>query len=238
MSRPGARSYAQGVSRVEDLVKRYRQGDTLAVDVISLQVKAGEFFVRLGPSGAGTTTTISILTTPLSPTSGGATIDGSDIIREASAVRRKVGIIFQRPSLDQNLTAEENVRFHAVLYGIFPYAPTYALMARGYRAKVEELARLLGIARDIHNPVKTFSGGMRPKPQILRSFAHAPKVLFLDEPTAGLDVPTRRTLWEHLTEVRRTSGTTVFLTTHYLEEAEEADRICIIDKGKVVSFGT
>ena len=207
--------------RVEDLVKRYRKAETNAVDGISFQVKAGEFFVLLGPNGAGKTTTISILTTTLSPTSGGATIDGSDIIREASAVRRKVGIIFQRPSLDQNLTAEENVRFHAVLYGIFPYAPTYALMARGYRAKVEELARLLGIARDIHKPVKTFSGGMRRKLEIMRSLLHDPKVLFLDEPTAGLDVPTRRTLWEHLTEVRRTSGTTIFLTTHYLEEAEE-----------------
>ena len=224
--------------RVEDHVKRYKKAETNAVDGISFQVKAGEFFVLLGPNGAGKTTTISILTTTLSPTSGGATIDGSDVVREASAVRRKVGIIFQRPSLDQNLTAEENVRFHAVLYGIYPYAPTYALMARGYRAKVEELARLLGIARDIHKPIKTFSGGMRRKLEIMRSLLHDPKVLFLDEPTAGLDVPTRRTLWEHLSEVRRTSGTTIFLTTHYLEEAEEADRICIIDKGKVVSFGT
>ena len=141
--------------RVEDLVKRYKKAEKNAVDGISFQVKAGEFFVLLGPNGAGKTTTISILTTTLSPTSGRATIDGSDIGREASAVRRKVGIIFQRPSLDQNLTAEENVRFHAVLYGIFPYAPTYGLMARGYRGKVEELAKLLGIARDIHKPVKT-----------------------------------------------------------------------------------
>src|SRR5438309_3550519 len=223
---------------VDDLVKRYRKAKVNAVDGISLRVEAGEFFALLGPNGAGKTTTISILTTTLSPTSGRATIDGSDIGREASAVRRKVGIIFQRPSLDQNLTAEENVRFHAVLYGIFPYAPTYGLIARGYRAKVEKLARLLGIARDIHKPVKTFSGGMRRKLRLLRSLLHDPKVLFLDEPTAGLDVPTRRTLWEHLTEVRRASGTTIFLTTHYLEEAEEADRICIIDKGKVVSFGT
>jgi len=194
--------------------------------------------VLLGPNGAGKTTTISILTTTLAPTSGGATIDGSDIVREASAVRRKVGIIFQRPSLDQNLTAEENIRFHAVLYGLYPYAPTYGLMHREYRAQVTELAKLLGIARDIHKPVRTFSGGMRRKLEIMRSLLHDPKVLFLDEPTAGLDVPTRRTLWEHLAEVRRTSGTTIFLTTHYLEEAEDADRVCIIDKGRVVSFGT
>ena len=233
-----SRSYAQGVIRVEDLVKRYKKAETNAVDGISFEVKPGEFFVLLGPNGAGKTTMISILTTTLSPTSGGATIDGSDIVREASAVRRKVGIIFQRPSLDQNLTAEENVRFHAVLYGIYPYAPTYGLMHRDYRGKVEELAKLLGIARDIHKPVRTFSGGMRRKLEIMRSLLHDPKVLFLDEPTAGLDVPSRRTLWEHLAEVRRTSGTTIFLTTHYLEEAEDADRICIIDKGRVVSFGT
>jgi ABC-2 type transport system ATP-binding protein len=226
------------VIRVLDLVKRYKKADTNAVDGISFDVKAGEFFALLGPNGAGKTTTISILTTTLAPTAGRATIDGSDIVREASAVRRKVGIIFQRPSLDQNLTAEENVRFHAVLYGLYPYAPTFGLMPRAYRGQVTDLARLLGIERDIHRPVRTFSGGMRRKLEIMRSLLHDPKVLFLDEPTAGLDVPSRRTLWEHLTAVRRTSGTTIFLTTHYLEEAEQADSICIIDKGRVVSAGT
>ncbi|HEY7624778.1 MAG TPA: ABC transporter ATP-binding protein [Candidatus Limnocylindria bacterium] len=224
--------------RVEDLVKRYKKADRNAVDGISFEVKAGDFFVLLGPNGAGKTTTISILTTTLSPTGGRATIDGHDIVRDASAVRRKVGIIFQRPSLDQNLTAEENVRFHAILYGLYPYAPSYGLMSREYRTQVEELAKLLGILADIHKPVRTFSGGMRRKLEIMRSLLHDPKVLFLDEPTAGLDVPSRRTLWEHLAQVRRTSGTTIFLTTHYLEEAEEADRICIIDKGRVVSLGT
>jgi len=226
------------VIRVEELVKRYKKAEQNAVDGISFEVKAGEFFVLLGPNGAGKTTTISILTTTLAPTGGRATIDGSDVVREASAVRRKVGIIFQRPSLDQNLTAEENVRFHALLYGLYRYAPSYALMHADYRRQVEDLAKLLGIARDIHKPVRTFSGGMRRKLEIMRSLLHDPKVLFLDEPTAGLDVPSRRTLWEHLSEVRRTSGTTIFLTTHYLEEAEEADRICILDKGRVVSFGT
>ena len=224
--------------RVEELVKRYKKADVNAVDGISFDVKAGEFFALLGPNGAGKTTTISILTTTLVPTSGTATIDGSDVVRAASAVRRKVGIIFQRPSLDQNLTAEENVRFHAVLYGIYPYAPTFGLMHRDYRAQVSELANLLGIERDIHKPVRTFSGGMRRKLEIMRGLLHDPRVLFLDEPTAGLDVPSRRTLWEHLTNVRRTSGTTIFLTTHYLEEAEQADRVCILDHGKVVSYGT
>jgi len=209
-----------------------------AVDGISFAVQPGEFFALLGPNGAGKTTTISILTTTLAPTSGRAVIDGHDIVREASAVRRIVGIIFQRPSLDMNLTAEENVRFHAILYGLYPYAPTYALMPAAYRDQVRELASLLGINEDIHKPVKTFSGGMRRKLEIVRSLIHRPKVLFLDEPTAGLDVPSRRALWDHLSTIRRESGTTIFLTTHYLEEAEEADHICIIDRGKVVSFGT
>lgn len=224
--------------QVDGLVKRYRKAKRNALDGISFTVAGGEFFALLGPNGAGKTTTLSILTTTLAPTAGKAAIDGHDVATEAAAVRRKVGIIFQRPSLDQNLTAEENVRFHAVLYGLYPYAPTFGLMPRAYRGQVTDLARLLGIERDIHRPVRTFSGGMRRKLEIMRSLLHDPKVLFLDEPTAGLDVPSRRTLWEHLTAVRRTSGTTIFLTTHYLEEAEQADSICIIDKGRVVSAGT
>ncbi|HYK96826.1 MAG TPA: ABC transporter ATP-binding protein [Candidatus Acidoferrales bacterium] len=224
--------------RVEDLVKRYRKADRNAVDGISFEVRAGEFFALLGPNGAGKTTTISILTTTLAPTGGHASIDGRDIVREASAVRRLVGIIFQKPSLDMNLTAEENVRFHAILYGLYPYAPTFLLMPAAYRQQVRELADMLEITEDIHKPMKTFSGGMRRKLEIVRSLMHRPKVLFLDEPTAGLDVPSRRTLWEYLTTIRRESGTTVFLTTHYLEEAEEADHVCIIDKGKIVTYGT
>jgi len=226
------------VIRVEDLVKRYKKADRNAVDGISFEVRPGEFFALLGPNGAGKTTTISILTTTLAPTTGRATIDGRDIVTEASAVRKLVGIIFQRPSLDMNLTAEENVRFHAILYGLYPYAPSYALMPRAYREQVRELASLLQISEDIHKPIRTFSGGMRRKLEIVRSLIHHPKVLFLDEPTAGLDVPSRRTLWEYLTTIRRESGTTIFLTTHYLEEAEEADHICIIDQGRIVSFGT
>ena len=224
--------------RVEDLVKRYKKADRNAVDGITFEVRAGEFFALLGPNGAGKTTTISILTTTLAPTSGRALIDGRDIVAEASAVRKIFGIIFQRPSLDMNLTAEENVRFHAILYGLYPYAPSFALMPRAYREQVRELASLLQISEDIHKPIRTFSGGMRRKLEIVRSLIHHPKVLFLDEPTAGLDVPSRRTLWEYLTTIRRESGTTIFLTTHYLEEAEEADHICIIDQGRIVSFGT
>jgi len=226
------------VIRVEDLVKRYRKAKQNAVDGISFAVAAGEFFALLGPNGAGKTTTISILTTTLTPTSGRATIGGRDIVAEASVVRREVGIIFQRPSLDLNLTAEENVRFHAVLYGLYPYAPAYRLMAREYRDQVEGLAALLGIEGEIFAPVRTYSGGMRRKLEIVRSLMHRPKVLFLDEPTAGLDAPTRRTLWDHLATVRRESGTTIFLTTHYLEEAEQADQICVIDHGHVVAHGS
>ena len=224
--------------RVAQLVKRYRKADRNAVDGISFDVRAGEFFALLGPNGAGKTTTISILTTTLSPTAGTATIDGNDIIREASTVRRKVGIIFQRPSLDRNLTGEENVRFHAVLYGVYPYAPSYRLMPSAYRDQVAELAAIVGIGDEIFQPIHTFSGGMSRKLEIVRSLIHRPKVLFLDEPTAGLDSPSRRGLWSYLERVRRESNTTILLTTHYLEEAEQADRICIIDHGRVVSYGT
>jgi ABC-2 type transport system ATP-binding protein len=224
--------------RVEGLVKRYRTATANAVDGVDLSVDAGEFFALLGPNGAGKTTTISILTTTLTPTTGLATIDGLDVVRRASEVRRRVGIIFQRPSLDLNLTGEENVRFHAVLYGLFPYAPAYRYMPAAYRSHVDELAGLLGLGREVFAPVRTYSGGMRRKLEIVRSLMHRPKVLFLDEPTAGLDPPSRRTLWTHLAAVRRESGTTIFLTTHYLEEAEQADRICIMNHGRVVASGT
>ncbi len=227
-----------GVIAVKDLVKRYRGADRNAVDGISFDVGRGDFFALLGPNGAGKTTTISILTTTLSATSGSATIAGHDIAREASAVRRDVGIIFQRPSLDQNLSGEENVRFHAVLYGLYPWAPTYALMPKEYKRQLAEISELLGLGKDVFDPVRTFSGGMRRKLEIARSLLHRPKVLFLDEPTAGLDVPSRRALWDNLSDARERSGTTVFVTTHYIEEAEGADTICIIDRGRVVSYGT
>jgi ABC-2 type transport system ATP-binding protein len=224
--------------QVTDLVKRYKKAQRNAVDGISFDVRAGEFFALLGPNGAGKTTTISILTTTLSPTSGTATIDGLDIVHEASAVRRRVGIIFQRPSLDRNLTGEENVRFHAVLYGVYPYAPSYRLMAEDYRSQVAELAAIVGLGDEVFEPVRTYSGGMSRKLEIVRSLIHRPKVLFLDEPTSGLDAPARRSLWTYLERVRREANTTILLTTHYLEEAEQADRICIIDQGRVVSHGT
>jgi ABC-2 type transport system ATP-binding protein len=221
---------------VERLVRRY--GDRAVVDGLSFEVQRGEVFALLGPNGAGKTTTISILTTTLLPSSGAATIAGHDLVKDASAVRRLVGIIFQRPSLDQNLTGEENVRLHAILYGIHPYAPAFRLMEAGYRRRVNELSELLGIGKEVFDPVRTYSGGMRRKLEIVRSLMHDPKVLFLDEPTAGLDPPSRRTLWSYLDTVRREQSTTIFLTTHYIEEAEQADKVCFIAGGKVVASGT
>jgi ABC-2 type transport system ATP-binding protein len=223
---------------VDGLVKRYRGSDTNAVDGISFTVEAGSFFTLLGPNGAGKTTTISILTTTLAPTDGVACVAGFDVRRESSEVRQRVGIIFQNHSLDQNLTAEENVRLHAVLYGMTPWRPLYRLMSEDYRARVAELAGLLGIGDDMFKPVRTFSGGMKRKLEIVRSLMHHPQVLFLDEPSAGLDPASRRALWAYLKDVREKGGTTVFLTTHYLEEAEDSDRVCIIAKGKVVALGS
>jgi ABC-2 type transport system ATP-binding protein len=219
---------------VDGLVKRYRRGSSNAVDGISFVVQPGEFFALLGPNGAGKTTTISVLTTTLAPTAGQVRIAGHDVVRAPAAVRRRVGIIFQNPSLDHNLTGEENVRLHAILYGLAPYRPRYDLMPVAYRQRVGELAALLHIDREIFQPIRRLSGGQVRKLEIVRSLMHRPQVLFLDEPTRGLDAASRRDLWQYLRGVQA-EGTTVFLTTHYLEEAETADRICVITKGRVVA---
>lgn len=225
------------IIELRNLTKRYKKSRRNAVDGISFEVSPGRFFALLGPNGAGKTTTISILTTTLRPTSGEARIAGYDVVREAARVREQVSIIFQNPSLDMNLTAEENVRIHAILHGLYPYRPTFGTMPEAYKRKVHELADLLGIKRDIFKPVKRFSGGMKRKLEIVRSLMRRPKVLFLDEPTTGLDAASRRSLWTYLREVQRDAGTTFFLTTHYLEEAEGADTVCIINHGRVVAFG-
>lgn len=226
------------IIHVEHLVKRYKNAQSNAVDDISFDVATGDFFVLLGPNGAGKTTTISILTTTLSPTSGQVQIAGHDLVREPNGVRECVGIIFQNPSLDQNLTAEENVRLHATMYGLYPFRPAYRLMPQAYRTQLSELAEILGIENEIHKPIRTFSGGMKRKLEIVRSLIHHPRVLFLDEPTTGLDPASRRSLWEYISRVRADKETTVFLTTHYLEEAERADTICILNHGKIVAQGT
>ena len=226
------------IIEVENLTKRYKSAERNAIDGISFAVAPGEFFALLGPNGAGKTTTISILTTTLSPTSGSGRIAGYDVVRNPSAVRQNVGIIFQQPSLDLNLTGEENIRFHAIMYGLYPFRPVFWLMPQAYRQQVHELAAILGLEAEIFHPIKTFSGGMRRKLEIMRSLIHRPPVLFLDEPTVGLDPATRRNLWQYIRQVQSESETTVLLTTHYLEEAEAADTICIINTGRIVSYGT
>jgi len=226
------------IIEVDQLVKCYRGAASNAVDGISFTVAPGEFFTLLGPNGAGKTTTISILTTTLAPTSGEVRVAGHDVARSASAVRRNLGIIFQQPSLDLNLSAEENIRFHAILYGLYPFRPTFSTMPRPYQHQVLELAAFLDLENDMSKKVRKFSGGMRRKLEIMRSLLHKPPILFLDEPTAGLDPVSRRNLWEYLRRVRNESGTTIFLTTHYLDEAEDADTICIIDRGRIVSYGS
>lgn len=223
---------------VKDLVKRYKKAEHNAVDGVFFDVEEGEFFSLLGPNGAGKTTTISILTTTLSKTSGSAMVAGYDLEKQSALVSRIVGIIFQNPSLDQNLTAEENIRLHAVLYGIEPFAPTFRGMSQNYQKRVYDLAEVLDLKKEIFKPIKTFSGGMKRKLEIIRSLMHHPKVLFLDEPTVGLDPLARASLWEYLRDVRKIENTTIFLTTHYLDEVEDCDRVCIINKGKVVKLGT
>src|SRR6266436_2037438 len=223
---------------VRDLVKRYRKGTVNAVDGVTFDVEQGQFFALLGPNGAGKTTTISILTTTLGLTSGSVKIAGHDVVREASAVRREVGIIFQNASLDMNLTGEENVRFHAVLYRLYPYRPLYRLMPAAYRRQIRELAEVVGLGAEVFKPVRRLSGGMRRKLEIIRGLMHHPRVLFLDEPTSGLDVASRRTLWQYIEELRRRHELTICLTTHQLIEAEDANRICILDHGRVAALGS
>jgi ABC-2 type transport system ATP-binding protein len=222
---------------VHHLVKNYRGAPTNAVDDISFAVPDGQFFCLLGPNGAGKTTTISILTTTLAPTSGSASIAGSDLAAEQATVRRALGIVFQQPSLDLNLTAEENIRLHAVLYGLYPWRPLRRLMPRAYQRQLAQLADVLGLGAVLGHPARTLSGGMRRKLEIVRALMHQPRVLFLDEPTAGLDPESRRSLWTYVEQVRRERGTTVFLTTHYLEEAEAADAVCVLLKGRIVEYG-
>ena len=220
---------------VNHLVKQYKGAKAPSVDDISFKVDNGEFFAFLGPNGAGKTTTISILTTTLSKTSGEVKIAGLDVEREARQVREKIGIIFQQSSLDPELTAEQNIRFHACLYGMCGYRPTFKMMPEAYRKKVLELAEIVGIQDSLFKSIKKLSGGMQRKLEIIRSLIHTPDVLFLDEPTQGLDAVSRRSLWEYISNVRSQYGTTIFLTTHYIDEAENVDKVCLINNGKIAT---
>jgi ABC-2 type transport system ATP-binding protein len=221
------------VIEVENLVKQYNGAKSPSVAGVSFDVEQGEFFAFLGPNGAGKTTTISILTTTLAKTSGEVKIAGLDVDRDARKVRRHIGIISQKPSLDTDLTAEQNIRFHAALYGLYGYRPIFKLMPKAYREQVMELAEIVGIGDALFKPIKKLSGGMQRKLEIIRSLVHTPEVLFLDEPTQGLDTISRRGLWDYINTVRNKYGTTVFLTTHYIDEAELCDRVCIINDGKI-----
>ena len=226
------------VIRVENLVKQYKRTETPSVNNITFSVKKGEFFAFLGPNGAGKTTTISILTTTLTKTSGNVSIAGYDLDREGRRIRSNIGIIFQNPSLDLELTAEENIRLHAGTYGAYKFKPFYSMMDPSYKRRLEELAEIIGLKDDLNKKLMTFSGGMKRKLEIIRSLIHHPKILFLDEPTQGLDATSRQSLWDYLNKVRLEENISTFLTTHYLEEAEGADRICIMNKGKIEITGT
>jgi ABC-2 type transport system ATP-binding protein len=217
----------RGVIEVEGLVKQY--GNFTAVDGVSFEVHAGEIFGFLGPNGAGKTTTINVLSTLLPPTRGRAALAGFDVVRQPDGVRQSIGMVFQDPSLDGRLTAEENLRLHALLYGV---------PRRDQPERIAHMLELVGLAERRWAIVNTFSGGMKRRLEIARGLLHYPKVLFLDEPTAGLDPQTRNAIWGHVRRLRDEVGITVFMTTHYLGEAENCDRISIIDHGKIQAIDT
>jgi len=214
--------------KVLGLTKFY--GDLLAVDHINFEVERGEIFGLLGPNGAGKTTTIKMLTTLLKPSGGMAEVWGYNVQKEPNRVRNNIGIVFQEPSLDRELTGQENMEFHARLYDV----PKDEMKAR-----IEELLQLVELTEWKDKFVRTYSGGMRRRLEIARSLLHHPRVLFLDEPTLGLDPQSRRHVWDYISEVNKKEGVTIILTTHYMEEADQlCDRIAIIDKGKIVALDT
>ena len=215
------------IIEVENLVKKY--GKLTAVNDISFTVDEGESFGLLGPNGAGKTTVINILCTLSKPTSGRALINGFDVDRQRSQVRQSIGLVFQDPSLDDKLTALENLEFHSRVYNI-PRAVR--------KERMEQMLNMVELWERRRDVVKTFSGGMKRRLELARGLLHYPKVLFLDEPTLGLDPQTRHRLWDFILELRKKEGTTVFLTTHYMDEAEYASRIAVMDYGKLIALDT
>lgn len=216
-----------GIIEVKNLVKKF--GGFTAVDGVSFSVSEGEIFAFLGPNGAGKTTIIKMLTTLLRPTSGGIILNGCDPAADPREARRSFGIVFQDPSLDDELTAYENMEFHGVLYKI----------PRGIREKrTEQLLKFTELWSRKDDLVKHFSGGMKRRLEIARGLLHHPKIIFLDEPTLGLDPQTRNHIWTYVKNLNKEEGITVFFTTHYMEEAERAaSRVAIIDRGKIVAEG-
>jgi len=219
---------AKSIIGAKGVTKRF--GDIIAVDNIDFDIQQGEIFAFLGPNGAGKSTTIKMLTTMLRPTSGKLTLDGHDVAKERDSARKAFGIVFQDPSLDEELSAYENMDLHAALYGV-PKAHR--------RTRIKELLELVELDGRQDYMVKTFSGGMRRRLEIARGLLHEPRVLFLDEPTLGLDTQTRNLMWDYVKKLSHEKGMTIFFTTHYLDEAEAvAERIAIIDHGKIVALGT
>jgi ABC-2 type transport system ATP-binding protein len=212
---------------VRGLVKRYRNVE--AVAGIDLTVRTGETFGFLGPNGAGKSTTIKILCTLVEASEGSAKVAGFDVATEREAVRRSIGLVFQEPTLDGYLTAEQNLRFHGNLYGVDRSTAA---------ARRKEVLDMVGLHERRNDLVQTFSGGMRRRLEIARGLLHSPRVLFLDEPTIGLDPQTRLVIWRYIDELRRREDVTVFVTTHYMEEAENCDRIAIMNQGRIVALDT
>jgi ABC-2 type transport system ATP-binding protein len=217
----------QAAVEARGLTKSY--GEVAAVRGIDLRIDAGELFGFLGPNGAGKSTTISILCTLLQPSSGTAEVAGFDVVRERNEVRRRIGLVFQEPTLDNHITAEQNLRFHADIYGM----PRAAIAPR-----MDAVLELVGLADRRAALVRTFSGGMKRRLEIARGLLHSPRVLFLDEPTIGLDPESRSSLWRYVDELRAQEDITIFLTTHYMDEAERCDRIAIIDAGRIGAMDT
>jgi ABC-2 type transport system ATP-binding protein len=215
----------EGAVVVDGLVKRF--GELAAVDAISFDVQRGETFGFLGPNGAGKSTTISMLCTLLRPSAGRAWVAGADVVTERQEVRGRIGLVFQDPTLDEYLTAEENLRFHGEMYGV----PKSELNRR--LRQILEMVELWDRRKEV---VQNFSGGMRRRLEIGRGLLHSPRVLFLDEPTIGLDPQTRTHIWTYIETLREAEDITIFLTTHYMDEAEHCDRIAIIDAGRIVAI--
>jgi len=215
------------VIEASNLVKRF--GELEAVKGVSFSVKEGEIFGFLGPNGAGKTTTINILCTLLKPTDGQAKVNGHDVVKERSQVRQSIGLVFQEPTLDDYLTAEQNLRFHGYAYGI----PKNVLEPR-----LKELLEMMELWDRRKGKINTYSGGMKRRLEIARGLLHHPRVLFLDEPTLGLDPQTRRRIWDYIHDLRKRENLAIFMTTHYMDEAENCDRIAIIDYGRTVALDT
>lgn len=211
--------------QVKNLVKKF--GDFTAVDSVSFEVKQAEIFGLLGPNGAGKTTTTKMLNTILTPTSGEATVAGYDIFKQADKVRESIGVVFQESALDNQLTGKENLDFHGRLYG---------LNKKTRQERIEKVLKLVELEESANTLVKKYSGGMERRLEIARGFIHYPEVLFLDEPTLGLDTQSRRKIWKHIEKLRQEKKITIILTTHYMEEADElCDRVAIIDSGKIIA---